>query len=76
MYLAYTPTNSVPQTFFGANFFLFDTSLNILRIANNFWIFLVSWLPLTVFTIALYFTIVWYKKHDATKNRVIDVEKD
>ena len=36
------------------NFFVFDTDSRTISIANDFWIFVATWLPLTLLTVAIY----------------------
>ncbi len=45
------------------NFFAFDSSVNRLTIGNNFWVFLATWVPLTLITIAGYAVVVYRRKH-------------
>ncbi|KAF2705205.1 hypothetical protein K504DRAFT_506155 [Pleomassaria siparia CBS 279.74] len=46
-------------TLYGMNFFLFDEESNKLRISPDFWIFLATWLPLTLFTGCIYMLILY-----------------
>jgi hypothetical protein len=41
------------------NFFVFDANAGRIRIAQDFWIFIATWLPLTFITGAIYIFIVW-----------------
>lgn len=53
----YLPGSFV-ATLYGMNFFLFDQDRRRIVIADDFWVFLATWLPLTVITGAIYVVIV------------------
>jgi hypothetical protein len=36
------------------NFFVFDTTTYRITIAHDFWVFVATWLPLTIITAAIY----------------------
>lgn len=55
------------QTLFGMNFFVFDSTHRRIVIANDFWVFLATWLPLTLVTVAIYLFIVWYDARSKQK---------
>ncbi|KAF2097250.1 hypothetical protein NA57DRAFT_77504 [Rhizodiscina lignyota] len=50
---------SFAGTLFGMNFFGFDAIHRRIVIANDFWIFIATWIPLTLITIGLYLFVVW-----------------
>jgi hypothetical protein len=41
------------------NFFIFDTDSWNLAIGDNFWVFVVTWLPLTIITTSIYVLTLW-----------------
>lgn len=45
---------------YGMNFFVFDTDARQIVIAHDFWIFIATWLPLTLATGLIYVLIVWF----------------
>ncbi|GLA78427.1 hypothetical protein AtubIFM55763_011157 [Aspergillus tubingensis] len=45
---------------YGMNFFVFDEDLRQIVIAKDFWVFLATWLPLTMVTGLIYVLIVWF----------------
>ncbi|GLB02242.1 hypothetical protein AtubIFM57258_003584 [Aspergillus tubingensis] len=45
---------------YGMNFFIFDEDLRQIVIAKDFWVFLATWLPLTLVTGLIYVLIVWF----------------
>ncbi|GAT22101.1 similar to An11g01260 [Aspergillus luchuensis] len=45
---------------YGMNFFVFDEDLRQIVIAKDFWVFLATWLPLTLVTGLIYVLIVWF----------------
>ncbi|PYI20671.1 hypothetical protein BO99DRAFT_456176 [Aspergillus violaceofuscus CBS 115571] len=45
---------------YGMNFFVFDTDARQIVIAHDFWIFIATWLPLTLATGLVYVLIVWF----------------
>lgn len=47
------------KTMFGMNFFVFNPVQKRIVIAHDFWIFIATWLPLTLLTAGLYVLIVW-----------------
>lgn len=47
-------------SFFGMNFFAFDQAARRIVIANDFWVFLAVWLPLTGATAVFYLLIVYF----------------
>jgi hypothetical protein len=52
------------------NFFVFDSSSKAIRISNDFWIFVATWLPLTLITGTLYMLIVYLDKRKKGKQFV------
>jgi hypothetical protein len=49
------------------NFFVFDSGSKAIRISNDFWIFVATWLPLTLITGTLYMLIVYLDKRKKGK---------
>jgi len=47
---------------FGMNFFLFNQQTRGIEISNDFWIFIATWLPLTLITGTLYMLVVYLDK--------------
>ncbi|PWY91787.1 hypothetical protein BO94DRAFT_533242 [Aspergillus sclerotioniger CBS 115572] len=45
---------------YGMNFFVFDNDARQIVIAKDFWVFLATWLPLTMVTGLIYVLIVWF----------------
>ncbi|PWY64183.1 hypothetical protein BO83DRAFT_146261 [Aspergillus eucalypticola CBS 122712] len=45
---------------YGMNFFVFDEDLRQIVIAKDFWVFLATWIPLTLITGLIYVLIVWF----------------
>ncbi|PYI31514.1 hypothetical protein BP00DRAFT_343708, partial [Aspergillus indologenus CBS 114.80] len=45
---------------YGMNFFVFDTDARQIVIAHDFWVFIATWLPLTLATGLVYVLIVWF----------------
>ncbi|GKZ53938.1 hypothetical protein AnigIFM49718_008723 [Aspergillus niger] len=45
---------------YGMNFFVFDEDSRQIVIAKDFWVFLATWLPLTLVTGLIYVLIVWF----------------
>ncbi len=41
------------------NFFIFDQERWQIAISDNFWVFIATWIPLTLVTGAVYMIIVW-----------------
>jgi hypothetical protein len=44
------------------NFFVFDGQSRSIEIGSDFWIFIVTWLPLTMITAVIYALVVWNGK--------------
>jgi len=42
------------------NFFVFNTNTNTITIAGDFWVFVATWLPLTLITGLIYWLWYWY----------------
>ncbi|KAJ0334292.1 hypothetical protein COL5a_000340 [Colletotrichum fioriniae] len=65
---------------FGSNYFSFNEKTHKIAIARDFWVFVLVWLILTVFTVAAYFyTYIRKKKNKATralKDPGDDVDED
>jgi Mg2+ and Co2+ transporter CorA len=55
----YLPGSFV-ASMYGMNFFVFDTTSQNIAIANDFWIFVATWLPLTAITVAVYIGTLWF----------------
>ncbi|KAF8848232.1 hypothetical protein BDZ45DRAFT_606259, partial [Acephala macrosclerotiorum] len=55
----YLPGSFV-ASIYGTNFFIFDQNAFRITIAHNFWIFVATWLPLTLITGALYIAVLWF----------------
>jgi len=49
-------------TLYGMNFFAFDTVSKNIIIARDFWIFIATWLPLTLITGALYMAVLYFDR--------------
>jgi Mg2+ and Co2+ transporter CorA len=64
----YLPGSFV-ATLFGMNFFYFDQERGKIVIAEDFWIFLASWLPLTLITAAIYVVIVSLNRKQKLRGR-------
>lgn len=47
---------------FGMNFFVFNQQTRGIEISNDFWIFIATWLPLTLITGTLYMLVVYLDK--------------
>ncbi len=41
------------------NFFVFDPDTRNIVIGDDFWVYVVTWLPLTAVTIAIYILTLW-----------------
>jgi len=52
-------SNMRPKTLYGMNFFLFNSESSSIIIAQDFWIFIATWLPLTFLTGAIYIFFIW-----------------
>jgi hypothetical protein len=50
------------------NFFVFNTSTNSIKIAGDFWVFIVTWLPLTFVTGFIYWIWYCYSSENRHKN--------
>lgn len=53
-------TDKGVQSLYSMNFFTFDTDQNRIIVADNFWLFLTSWLPLTLLTGGIYLALTWF----------------
>jgi len=53
----YLPGSFV-ASLYGMNFFIFDHVKKKIAIANDFWVFIATWLPLTMVTAAMYIVIL------------------
>jgi hypothetical protein len=50
------------KSVFGMNFFLYNEDTRRIQISNDFWIFIATWLPLTLITGTLYILVVYLDK--------------
>lgn len=50
------------QSIYGMNLFVFNQQTMRIMIAQNFWIYIATWIPLTVFTFLGYRLLVWRQK--------------
>jgi len=48
------------KTLYGMNFFLFDQETKKLQVSPDFWIFVATWIPLTLITGGIYMLILFF----------------
>lgn len=55
------------------NFFGFDSKSKEITIGNDFWIFIATWLPLTLMTGAIYLLVVLWSFRQKRKKRMVSL---
>ncbi|QDS67852.1 hypothetical protein FKW77_007579 [Venturia effusa] len=60
---------SFAASVYGMNFFGFDTKTRQITIGNDFWIFIATWLPLTLMTVAVYLFVLFLNRRKKTRKQ-------
>lgn len=56
--LIFDKVQELNQSVYGMNLFVFNQTTNKIMIAQDFWIYIVTWIPLTALTFLLYGLVV------------------